>query len=296
MSLNQITSSRDIAVQSKEIKESVLRLESILHREIQGLTSLTALNHENPLASFLSSSVEKTISSVVQNALNELSVQGRTNRTSKRRKGHRGVRMAGSPSIKVITDESHTQPPKSSKGGNETTELEIGALIPPKECLVHGEVGRGDRNSKQYSCQFWQTYKTIFGTVRVHVYQIVREPSNGDSELPFKGEDTFSTEVEIQFTPRLWLARKASHVTGAWGSSPHRNAWRFDIQSFPVVDHNSEIIKACESCDIRKMQTLFDSKHASPFDVTQGGDNLFTVSNSPRDIHLSNANQTSSWF
>jgi hypothetical protein len=273
MSLNQITSSRDIAVQSKEIKESVLRLESILHREIQGLTSLTALNHENPLASFLSSSVEKTISSVVQNALNELSVQGRTNRTSKRRKGHRGVRMAGSPSIKVITDESHTQPPKSSKGGNETRELEIGALIPPKECLVHGEVGRGDRNSKQYSCQFWQTYKTIFGTVRVHVYRIVREPSNGDSELPFKGEDTCSTEVEIQFTPRLWLARKASHVTGAW-----------------------EIIKACESCDIRKMQTLFDSKHASPFDVTQGGDNLFTVSNSPRDIHLSNANQTSSWF
>jgi hypothetical protein len=158
-----------------------------------------------------------------------------------------------------FTDEGHTQPPRSSTGGNETTELGIGALVPPKERLVPGEVGRGDRNSKQHCCQFWQAYKTIFGTVSVHVYRIVREPSNGDSELPFTEEDTCSTEVEIQFTPRLWLARKASHVTGAWESSPHRNTWRFNIQSFPVVDHNSEIIKACASYDIRKMQTLFDS-------------------------------------
>ena len=100
LSLDQARASNDVAAQSQDIKESVLRLESLLNQEIQRMTSLVALNHENPLASFLSSSMKKTISSVVQNALKDLSIQTRSNHVPRCRKVRCRGRMTISGSVK----------------------------------------------------------------------------------------------------------------------------------------------------------------------------------------------------
>jgi hypothetical protein len=75
----------------------------------------------------------------------------------------------------------------------------------------------------------------------------------------------------------LWLGRKASYVTAAWESSLHRNTRKFNMQSSHVVDCNSEIFEACGDGDVERMKVLFDNTQASPFDVTQFGENLLMV-------------------
>jgi len=240
LSLEQASANTDILATSNEIKESVSQLGSILDQKIQSMALLTALSHENPLASFLSSSVEKTISSVVQNTLKDFSSQTRKTRVHRCRKARCRARMTISGANEHPGDNNDARLSKSTNGPGIISENSIETIIVPQEHPISETAGRGDRKGKQYNCRFWKTYKTLFGTVSIHGYEVATEPLKGASEFSSTEADTCSTEIEIQFTPRLWLARTASSIIGALESAPNRSTWKFNIQYYPVVDDNSD--------------------------------------------------------
>ena len=173
--------------------------------------------------------------------------------------------------------EHHTQHSKSSTSPDGISGYKDGTDASPVEYAVSTKVDQGDLKSKQHNCRFWKTYKIFFGVVVIHVYELSKKSSNEASGVRFTEDDTCSTALEIQFTPQVWLARKASYITGVWKSSPHMSAWKFNIQSYPVVDRNSEIFQACGNGDIERMKALFDSRQASPYDITQFGETLLLV-------------------
>ncbi|KAN0110785.1 hypothetical protein V8E51_007172 [Hyaloscypha variabilis] len=274
LSLEQARANTDILATSNEIKESVSQLGSILDQKIQSMALLTALSHENPLASFISSSVEKTISSVVQNTLKDISSQTQKTRVPRCRKACCRGRMPISDANELPGDDDDARLSKSTNGPGIISENGIETIIVPQERPISEPVGRQDRKRKKYNHRFWKTYKTIFGTVSIHSCEVATEALKGTSKLPFTEADTCSTEIEIQFTPRLWLARTASSILGAVESAQNRSTWKFNIQYYPVVDENSDIFQACREGDIKRMRNLFNNKQASPNDITQRGENL----------------------
>jgi hypothetical protein len=277
LSLEQARANTDILATSNEIKESVSQLGSILDQKIQSMALLTALSHENPLASFISSSVEKTISSVVQNTLKDISSQTRKTRVPRCRKACCRGRMPISDANELPGDDDHARLSKSANGPGIISENGIETIIISQEHPISEPVGRQDRKRRKYNHRFWKTYKTIFGTVSIHSCEVATEALKGTSKLPFTEADTCSTEIEIQFTPRLWLARTASSIRGALESAPNRSTWKFNIQYYPVVDENSDIFRACRKGDAKRMRNLFNNKQASPNDITQHGENLMMV-------------------
>ena len=142
----------------------------------------------------------------------------------------------------------------------------------PASIIAPEKPGSGS-SAKRRKRVYAKRISTPFGYVTlrcclVYVNDTAIGPSNNDHTWEFR----------LTVVPCSSLLRKVSVVTGTWSSKSKFNLTGLNLQSHPVVDFNSPIIKACQAGDIATIRQLFQNKMASPYDIDEGGKGLLSVS------------------
>jgi hypothetical protein len=81
-------------------------------------------------------------------------------------------------------------------------------------------------------------------------------------------------DTRTQLRTPSWL----SHTIWAVFVERATAGWTIALRAYSIVPHDSAIFKACQRGDTSRMQQLFESGFASPFDETQLGEGIFEVS------------------
>lgn len=120
------------------------------------------------------------------------------------------------------------------------------------------------------------TRNSIVGTTHVRTTTVTytREDEKGTIETK-----RITTTV-LTYLPPLWFTARGAVLRHQQleisGSAGIQRIPQWALSSVNVVPENSDIIDACENHDLGKIQQLFDSGLASPYDVSSSGQNLLT--------------------
>ncbi|KAF2002352.1 hypothetical protein P154DRAFT_521148 [Amniculicola lignicola CBS 123094] len=93
-----------------------------------------------------------------------------------------------------------------------------------------------------------------------------------DTTATSKKIDGEVLQVEISLLPFQWLSCRGQIVSvNKRLSSVHGVTWKLNLRTHNIVSNTSMIFRACEKRDLSAIQTLFEYRKASPFDVDQDG-------------------------
>ena len=233
--------------------QSVYSHISSLQREIQNIASSTASNVGDPLAPFVSPTLEKTLSTVLEKGIMEcfskLGAVGPLQQEVLSQRHRRAKKIKDKRSIDTI----------------------------PKTHLGPRVDGQRVSKVKRRRCVFWKYFQTPFGHVSLHCDKYAHDAFENWTAKASCDEDCVF-EFRITFVPRPWLFRRASFVTGTWDPFPGCSLTALNLKFRPVVDSNSAIFKACKAGDVDTMKYLFQRKQASPYDINLRGEDLLMVS------------------
>ena len=113
--------------------------------------------------------------------------------------------------------------------------------------------------------------RTPFGIARMQCFRKSRN-------LVRKGYHAgYDFELKLNFIPRVWLSRKASHIVASWDTFPSCSLTGLNFQFRPVVSRDAPIMKACEEGDISKIKCLFETGQASINMIDELGSDLLMV-------------------
>ena len=118
----------------------------------------------------------------------------------------------------------------------------------------------------------WRSIRTPFGIAKM---ECIRKSRNLVYGSYYAG---YNFELKLAFIPRLWLSRKASHITASWDTFPSCSLTGLNFQFRPVVSKDAPIMKACRGGDISKIKCLFETGQASVNMVDEFGFDLLIVS------------------
>ena len=227
---------------------SVLSAISSLQNDIQMTVASSASKTSDTLASLIKTSLEDTISPILERKLEEYFL---------------GSGLTHFKRLELISVRERAE-------GSEVRVCMEDPFMFPRVSRLRNQFA-STASSRRHV--LWKRFPTPFGHILLYYHVNSRNWTSGGL---YDGPRIF--EYGFAFVPRPQLSRWATLITGIWESVPSCFLLGPAIQFRPIVSSDSLIFRACRAGDVDMMRSHFQRSLASPQAVNEKGEDLLQVS------------------
>jgi hypothetical protein len=225
LSLDQARTNDRVMAESLKMQDSMSRLERMVQEKLERALLLASITFVDRLELFISTSMEKTISSVVESSLKELVTErrlmARAQRNLRRRSRKDATAHLKGPNGRYNKTFALLTPLTSPDTLEEQMAIRyfsLNSYPATSRGVLRGHKAKARRHWKLQKRKLLKPCSTLFGLVMIK-YGVGNLSGRTDSMPTPSLDDIYAIQVSFNFILRLWLAQKTSYIIGTWESS-----------------------------------------------------------------------------